>query len=531
MRLSLALAIALVGCEARVTENSPPVVSEPTAGLVSDRALIRVHMSAPGQDTSIGTRYQGSLNGTHANWRVNGGATFEVDKPTTDRDPDQSFVFAAKLVEGANALELGRCTALDQCGWTTVSVTLKTGPGSPDPSFGGSGQLIEPKLGRAEGVAVFADGRVLVAAEGNEPTTPKMGLIMFKPDGTKDTTWGTGGIATLTIADARALLLPRPNGGVLAIFSRTAWAQTYVARFDGSGKLDTAFGDPALGGEVRVFPWQGAAGGVLFDAMVDGAGHVLVAGQERSLDRLSTPPFIQTLDFDLQPLALAELRTGAPEVGTVVAASFDATGHAAFLLDDRITRGSASGVDLGFGTAGRVSLPADASTVGAVVLRADGSVVAARKVPGQLRVWWVSPTGSAASFDVPSDAPYTSTGSLPLVLEASDAGVYLATTAVLDADPVRSWIRAQEPGTQLVVYRLNDGAVDPTFGAPGRASASMALSWTPVATESLFDAPGAMAIDARGSPLVVGGSTTTGAASQQSYTRRGPGTAVVRFLP
>ncbi len=528
MRLSIGAVFLLLGCEATITENSPPVVSEPVAGFTTDRALVRVHMSAPGDGASSGQST--SYGGGHANWRINGGATTEVSRPINDRDPIHPFVFSAIVPEGSSSLELGRCNDVDQCGYTKVNVVLKTASGSPDPSFGGAGQLIEPRLGRAEGVAVLPDGRVLIAAEGNE-SPPKMGLIMFKPDGHKDLTWGTNGVASLTVVNARAFLLPRPGGGVLAIFSRPSAGQTYVARFDAAGKLDTAFADPALGGEVRGFPWQGPSGGVILDAVVDGAGHVVVAGQAQASDLGSAPPFIQTVDFDLNSLAVMELATGAPVAANVVAASLDKTGRAAFLLDDRLTRGSTAGVETTFGTAGRVDLPSNFSSTGAVALRADGTVVSVRKTASSLHVSWVTATGVVSSFEVPSDGPPPAMGDWPMVLKESAAGVYLASTGLRPSDATRAWTMENEPGSDIVVFRLNAGAIDTTFGTAGRADASMALSWAPVSTESLLDTPLAMAIDPAGKPVVVGGSATTTQATLDSYTKRGPGMAAVKFIP
>lgn len=509
MRLTFGL-VLLLGCTPEVTVNSPPVVSEPAAGFKSDRSLIRVHMSAPGDGNTSTTT--GMLKG-HANWRVNGGSTTEVDKPITDRDPVQPFVFSAIVPAGSNSLELGRCDDLDKCGYTSVNVTVTPVSGSPDPSFAGAGQLIDSKFGRAEGVAVFPDGRVLVAAEANAAPF-KMGLIMFKPDGTKDRTWGVNGVTSLTAADLHAFMLPRPSGGVLVIFARRD--RTYVARFDAMGTLDTAFADSAQGGEVRGFPWGAPGAGSILDARVDDAGHVLVAGQ------IARVPFVQSLDFDLQSLSYGEL---GPAGTNVVAASLDKNGRAAFLLEDGITRGTTAGVDVAFG---HVDLPADTSGVGAVALRADGSVVSVRKNASALHVAWASPTGALSEFEVPSDGPAPSIGDWPLMLQDSATGVYLATSGEQPADPVRAWKSGSEPGSDFVVHRLNAGALDASFG---RAWASFALSWAPVSTDALLDTPGAMAIDAAGKPIVVGGSSTVASASADLYTKRGPGMAVVRFLP
>lgn len=55
------------------------------------------------------------------------------------------------------------------------------------------------------------------------------------------------------------------------------------------------------------------------------------------------------------------------------------------------------------------------------------------------------------------------------------------------------------------------------------------LSWAPVSSESLLDTPLVLAIDPDREPVIAGGSTA--AASEDSFTKRGLGLAVMRLIP
>src|SRR5262249_31374279 len=119
--------------------------------------------------------------------------------------------------------------------------------GSLDTAFGdkkhGGGSVTVPwPIALEHGVVIHADGKIVVA--GNDSSSTSFKLIRYADTGTVDTSFGSGGTATLvsarysTFAEALQLqadgklvlagVSPNPNGGELA-------------RFNPNGTLDTTF--------------------------------------------------------------------------------------------------------------------------------------------------------------------------------------------------------------------------------------------------------------------------------------------------
>ena len=110
--------------------------------------------------------------------------------------------------------------------------------GGLDPTFG-SGGKVETDLGgqdqSAKAVALQPDGRVVVAGVYNPPNSPSAFLLArYNPDGTLDTTFGSGGKAVTKIApndnDGAYALALQPDGRAVAAGSSTSY-DFAVARY------------------------------------------------------------------------------------------------------------------------------------------------------------------------------------------------------------------------------------------------------------------------------------------------------------
>jgi uncharacterized delta-60 repeat protein len=120
--------------------------------------------------------------------------------------------------------------------------------GSPDPTFDGDGLVISD-FGASESgssVIVLGDGRIVLGGYREQGSAADFALVRYLPDGTVDTTFGTGGLAT---ADSGASeigeqLIRLPNGKLLlAGLVNDPGAQDFLlARFQPDGALDTSFG-------------------------------------------------------------------------------------------------------------------------------------------------------------------------------------------------------------------------------------------------------------------------------------------------
>jgi uncharacterized delta-60 repeat protein len=118
--------------------------------------------------------------------------------------------------------------------------------GSLDPTFANGGIFISPTVqGTANAVAIQSGGEIVIAggdiAAGNFAAT----LTRLNTNGTLDTTFGTGGIATLFATGAFFAMAIQPNGEIVVAGSAgPGSSNSYVelARFQTNGTLDTTFG-------------------------------------------------------------------------------------------------------------------------------------------------------------------------------------------------------------------------------------------------------------------------------------------------
>src|SRR5262245_44883205 len=126
-----------------------------------------------------------------------------------------------------------------------------------DPSFGSGGVVITSLGGPAEDTAAVAlqpDGKIVVAADTSAdfggPPSGDVLVLPYQPDGTLDTSFGIGGVATIDFGgrdEALALVL-EPGGIVVAGYTWAApgdlslGSSLAVARLDTNGVLDGGFG-------------------------------------------------------------------------------------------------------------------------------------------------------------------------------------------------------------------------------------------------------------------------------------------------
>jgi uncharacterized delta-60 repeat protein len=122
--------------------------------------------------------------------------------------------------------------------------------GSLDPTFGASNGVASPPLDIApSAVAVQSDGRIIVAGVGQGDLPFTFTLFRLNSDGSPDTTFGSGGLATadfLTESSINDIVL-QPNGKIVAVGDLSFSSRLPLARFNPNGSLDATFGS---GGKV-----------------------------------------------------------------------------------------------------------------------------------------------------------------------------------------------------------------------------------------------------------------------------------------
>jgi uncharacterized delta-60 repeat protein len=132
--------------------------------------------------------------------------------------------------------------------------------GDLDPTFAGDGRALHapPVAGSVIDVAVQSDGKVVAALNDFGPASADgaFRVVRLNADGTRDTTFGTGGTATVHVGpheDRVTALLVLPDdrivvGGTSFLDDTARDGQVALVRLTAGGQLDTTFG----GGDGRV---------------------------------------------------------------------------------------------------------------------------------------------------------------------------------------------------------------------------------------------------------------------------------------
>jgi len=125
--------------------------------------------------------------------------------------------------------------------------------GAPDLSFSGDG-LVTSDFGAVESgdsVMVLVDGRLVLSGIAN--VTQDFALARYLPDGTLDTSFGIGGLATVDGGgpDSAGQAVQLPNGkllvaGTTLVPGPGSNRDFLLARFHADGALDTSFGTAGL---------------------------------------------------------------------------------------------------------------------------------------------------------------------------------------------------------------------------------------------------------------------------------------------
>jgi uncharacterized delta-60 repeat protein len=167
--------------------------------------------------------------------------------------------------------------ALLVCG---VGAVRAQTPGALDTSFGGVGYLttaVSASNGddRARAVVIQPDNKIVVAGT----CANDFCLVRYLPDGSLDTTFGTGGRVIQNIDgidSARAMTL-QPDGKfvVAGVCTPILTSSMCVARFTTSGALDLSFG---TGGSGWVTVDVTSGGDAAFAVALQGDGKIVLAG-------------------------------------------------------------------------------------------------------------------------------------------------------------------------------------------------------------------------------------------------------------
>ena len=204
--------------------------------------------------------------------------------------------------------------------------------GALDTSFGGTGMVTHDFGWSISGLPTQAvaiqpwDGKVVVTipyVDGSAASgKPDFALARYNPDGSLDTTFGKGGLATASFggggAQLDAIAIDPTSHDIYGVGQGQSQLTVAVARFTPAGALDATFGK---GGEVTVaagkpYIYNGGAA-----AAVDPSGHLVVAGSATTYD--SKNYFYPSVGAIYRFTTTGALDTTLNGTGKVIAPFFD----------------------------------------------------------------------------------------------------------------------------------------------------------------------------------------------------------------
>jgi uncharacterized delta-60 repeat protein len=120
--------------------------------------------------------------------------------------------------------------------------------GSLDPTFGGDGRVTTTQTTGATGLAIQADGKIVVVNANGQSVV----LVRYLRDGSLDRAFGIDGIVTTSVTDwfaGDARVAIQTDGKIVVAGDATTqalWGGFFVVRYDTDGNLDTAFGTDGI---------------------------------------------------------------------------------------------------------------------------------------------------------------------------------------------------------------------------------------------------------------------------------------------
>lgn len=345
----------------------------------------------------------------------------------------------------------------------TFLVARFTAQGMPDASFGQQGR-VEIPLGatgsRCHGVAVMADGRIVVAGEAwGEQSTMEFGVARLTPDGILDTSFGNGtgivvhGFASLPASQALGVVV-RSDGRI--VVAGTAYrgpelGEMGLLQLTVDGSPDEGFnGTGELLADFRSAGYRSSSG---LSVALDATGRLVVAGSTRSI--------AGNTDF-------AAIRV---------------------LPDGRLDPAFGAGGRLVTGFEGNAGQTVDMAT--AVLLQRDGKLVLGGVVDGGSS----APNGAGidmgvARFDADGhlDAGFGNGGKTTVALDlvVTESGSHVGAdnlTAMVEDSAGRLVLaggsQARDGVSSMVATAarlLGDGTLDPAFGVDGKQTYEFGLS-------------------------------------------------------
>ena len=155
--------------------------------------------------------------------------------------------------------------------------------GSLDRTFDFDGKVVTDLttyMDELTGVAIQPDGKIVAAGFVNGGNSSDFAVARYNPNGSIDRTFGVGGVAQtdfLNSADGAAEMVLLPDGKIVvagSVYDSAGTGDFALVRYNPNGTLDTTFGS---GGKVRT-NFSATSSDILYDMDIAPGGKLVVAG-------------------------------------------------------------------------------------------------------------------------------------------------------------------------------------------------------------------------------------------------------------
>ncbi|MHC4416685.1 MAG: delta-60 repeat domain-containing protein [Planctomycetota bacterium] len=343
--------------------------------------------------------------------------------------------------------------------------------GSLDAGFGEGGLAVTDisPHDAAYAVAVQADGRIIAVGDTylGSPTYRDFALARYNPDGSLDTSFGSGGVVTTNLgssSESAHAVAVQPDGRIIAAGDTYLGSPTHrdaaLVRYNPDGSLDSSFGN----GGVVTTHLGSSFSDYVHAVAVQPDGRIVVAGEaggDFALARYNPDGSLDS-SFDNDGIAITHL--GASDRAYSVAAQADGTIIAAGEAggDFALLRYYADGsLDPSFGFGGVVTTHlGSGERAYSIAVHADGRIVAAGESGGNFGLARYGPDGTL-------DPSFGTGGAVTLDLGGSDVAYTVAIQAdqrIVAAGQTGAWLG----NSDFVLVRYDSGGtLDASFGDAG----------------------------------------------------------------
>ena len=370
--------------------------------------------------------------------------------------------------------------------------------GSLDTGFGGGGIVTEfaGQFGAAKDVAIRPDNRTVVGGWGVSGLVGEyLMLIQYHPDGTRDTSFGSGGQAGysgssgLASSFINALAIQDDGKIVVAGVAHDPWDAAgggVVIRYDSDGQLDAGFGN---GGAVFV----AASGlGPLQDIAIQPDGRIVVVGSgplglgSFSIGRLDAngnfdPTFgvggVVTTDLGASSSAYS---VALQPDGKIVAGGTGSVGGSTMPLARYESDGS---LDMTFGVSGIATPDFSGGSAREILITANGKIIAAAQGLAEFALVAFDSNGQL-------DTTFGVGGTVRTTI--LDGGNYITSAALQVDDKIVAAGRALDAPNSSMAFAaaryFAGGPADPLTSAMAKVDALLLDPSTPTAVRAPLNA-------------------------------------------